>query len=53
MLMSPQIRLIAAFDHRRHIFIDPDPDPGQVAGGGGSGCSLCAARAWQDYDKGP
>jgi glutamate dehydrogenase len=26
MLLSDQIRLIAAFDHR-HIFIDPDPDP--------------------------
>ncbi len=26
MLLSPQIRLVAAFDHR-HIFIDPDPDP--------------------------
>ncbi len=26
MLLSEQIRLIAAFDHR-HIFIDPDPDP--------------------------
>ncbi len=26
MLLSRQIRLIAAFDHR-HIFLDPDPDP--------------------------
>jgi glutamate dehydrogenase len=26
MLLSPHIRLVAAFDHR-HIFIDPDPDP--------------------------
>jgi len=26
MLLSEQIRLVAAFDHR-HIFIDPDPDP--------------------------
>ncbi|HUG01275.1 MAG TPA: NAD-glutamate dehydrogenase domain-containing protein [Longimicrobiales bacterium] len=26
MLLSPQIRLIAAFDHR-HVFVDPDPDP--------------------------
>jgi glutamate dehydrogenase len=26
MLLSPQIRLLAAFDHR-HIFFDPDPDP--------------------------
>ena len=26
MLLSPHIRLLAAFDHR-HIFVDPDPDP--------------------------
>src|SRR5690606_20135406 len=26
MLISDQIKLVAAFDHR-HIFIDPDPDP--------------------------
>jgi glutamate dehydrogenase len=26
MLLSQQIRLLAAFDHR-HVFIDPDPDP--------------------------
>jgi glutamate dehydrogenase len=26
MLLSPHIKLVAAFDHR-HIFIDPDPDP--------------------------
>ena len=26
MLLSTQIKLIAAFDHR-HVFIDPDPDP--------------------------
>ena len=26
MLLSPHIKLLAAFDHR-HIFIDPDPDP--------------------------
>jgi glutamate dehydrogenase len=26
MLLSPAIRLVAAFDHR-HVFIDPDPDP--------------------------
>jgi glutamate dehydrogenase len=27
MLLSDQIMLVAAFDHR-HIFLDPDPDPG-------------------------
>jgi glutamate dehydrogenase len=26
MLMSRQLKLVAAFDHR-HVFIDPDPDP--------------------------
>ncbi|MCP5328876.1 MAG: NAD-glutamate dehydrogenase [Sinobacteraceae bacterium] len=26
MLLSPQIKLVAAFNHQ-HIFIDPDPDP--------------------------
>ncbi len=26
MLLSPNLRLLAAFDHR-HIFVDPDPDP--------------------------
>jgi glutamate dehydrogenase len=26
MLLSPHLRLVAAFDHR-HIFLDPDPDP--------------------------
>ncbi|WP_223291776.1 NAD-glutamate dehydrogenase [Defluviicoccus vanus] len=26
MLLSPMIRLVAAFDHR-HVFVDPEPDP--------------------------
>jgi glutamate dehydrogenase len=30
MLLSTNLRLVAAFDHR-HIFLDPDPDPGRVA----------------------
>jgi glutamate dehydrogenase len=49
MLLSPQIRLIAAFDHR-DIFIDPDPDPAR---------SLAERKrlfdlprsSWQDYNK--
>jgi glutamate dehydrogenase len=49
MLLSPQIRLVAAFDHR-DIFIDPDPDPAT---------SLAERRrlfelprsSWQDYNK--
>ncbi|MGE0408623.1 MAG: NAD-glutamate dehydrogenase [Amphiplicatus sp.] len=49
MLLSEQIRLVAAFDHR-DIFIDPDPDP----------TSSYEERkrlfdmprsSWQDYDK--
>jgi glutamate dehydrogenase len=50
MLLSPEIRLVAAFDHR-DIFIDPNPDAAQ---------SLAERRrlfglprsSWQDYDKG-
>ncbi|HEX8394028.1 MAG TPA: NAD-glutamate dehydrogenase domain-containing protein, partial [Longimicrobium sp.] len=49
MLLSEQIRLIAAFDHR-HIFIDPDPDPA---------ASFAERRrmfdlprsSWDDYDR--
>ncbi|MBX3569608.1 MAG: NAD-glutamate dehydrogenase [Rhizobiaceae bacterium] len=49
MLLSPQTRLIAAFDHR-DIFIDPDPDPA---------VSMTERRrlfelprsSWQDYDR--
>ncbi len=43
MLLSKEIRLVAAFDHR-HIFIDPIPtrhDPGTSA----RACSRCRARA--------
>ena len=49
MLLSPHIRLVAAFDHR-HIFIDPSPD---------AAASLAERRrlferprsSWMDYDK--
>ncbi|MCX7069707.1 MAG: NAD-glutamate dehydrogenase [Gammaproteobacteria bacterium] len=48
MLLSPVLRLVAAFDHR-HIFLDPDPDPAT---------SLAERRrlfelprsSWADYD---
>jgi glutamate dehydrogenase len=48
MLLSPELRLVAAFDHR-DIFIDPDPDPA---------VSLAERRrlfelprsSWQDYN---
>jgi glutamate dehydrogenase len=49
MLLSEQIRLVAAFDHRQ-IFIDPDPDPAasyaerrRLFGLGRS--------SWEDYDR--
>ncbi|SEP75060.1 glutamate dehydrogenase [Devosia sp. YR412] len=50
MLLSPEIRLVAAFDHR-DIFIDPTPD---------AATSLAERQrlfalprsSWQDYDKG-
>jgi glutamate dehydrogenase len=41
MLLSRQIRLVAAFDHR-HIFIDPDPTR-RPRTSSGSASSLCAA----------
>ncbi|MGH8938865.1 MAG: NAD-glutamate dehydrogenase domain-containing protein, partial [Actinomycetes bacterium] len=49
MLLSPHIRLVAAFDHR-HVFLDPDPDPAT---------SLAERRrlfdlprsSWADYDS--
>ncbi|MFM9032719.1 MAG: NAD-glutamate dehydrogenase [Mycobacterium sp.] len=50
MLLSPHIRLLAAFDHR-HIFVDPDPDAAR---------SFAERRrlfdlprsSWEDYDAG-
>ena len=48
MLLSPQTRLIAAFDHR-DIFIDPDPD---VAASFAERARMFALPRsnWQDYD---
>ncbi|WP_192254936.1 NAD-glutamate dehydrogenase [Mesorhizobium caraganae] len=49
MLLSPQTRLIAAFDHR-DIFIDPDPD--RVASMAERERMFALPRSsWQDYDK--
>ncbi len=49
MLLSPQIRLVAAFDHR-DIFIDPDPDP--IVGLDERKRLFELPRSsWQDYDK--
>ena len=43
MLLSPHIRLVAAFDHR-HVFLDPDPDAAAARSPSGGGCSSCRAR---------
>ncbi|MBS0243535.1 MAG: NAD-glutamate dehydrogenase, partial [Proteobacteria bacterium] len=49
MLLSPEIRLVAAFDHR-DIFLDPDPD---AAAGIAERRRLfnLARSSWADYDK--
>jgi glutamate dehydrogenase len=49
MLLSRQIRLIAAFDHR-HIFIDPDPDP-EVSFGERQRLFALPRSSWDDYDR--
>ena len=48
MLLSKQIRLIAAFDHR-HIFIDPDPNPA-VSWTERSRLFDAPSSCWADYD---
>ncbi len=49
MLLSQQIRLVAAFDHR-HIFIDPDPDP-RVSFVERQRLFELPASTWDLYDK--
>ncbi|OWW00983.1 NAD-glutamate dehydrogenase [Rhizobium sp. R72] len=49
MLLSPKIRLIAAFDHR-DIFIDPDPDMAKTLAERQRLFNL-ARSSWQDFDK--
>ncbi len=48
MLLSPMIRLIAAFDHR-HVFIDPDPDPA-VSHAERRRLFELPRSSWEDYD---
>ncbi len=48
MLLSPHIRLIAAFDHR-HIFIDPDPDTATSLAERQRMFAL-PRSSWADYD---
>jgi glutamate dehydrogenase len=49
MLLSPKIRLVAAFDHR-DIFIDPDPDMPKTLAERQRLFNL-ARSSWQDFDK--
>jgi glutamate dehydrogenase len=49
MLLSPAIRLVAAFDHR-DIFLDPDPDPTKSLAERARMFAL-PRSSWQDYDK--
>jgi len=48
MLLSEQIRLIAAFDHR-HVFIDPDPDTARSFAERKRMFAL-PRSSWRDYD---
>ncbi|GAB4399337.1 MAG: NAD-glutamate dehydrogenase [Rhodoferax sp.] len=50
MLLSPCIRLVAAFDHR-HIFIDPDPDPVRTLAERRRLFAL-PRSSWDDFDRG-
>jgi glutamate dehydrogenase len=49
MLLSKQIRLLAAFDHR-HIFLDPNPDPAKSWTERKRMFDL-PRSSWADYDK--
>ena len=49
MLLSRQIKLIAAFDHR-DIFLDPDPDP-ETSFRERERLFKLPRSSWQDYDK--
>ncbi|HHT8898745.1 TPA: NAD-glutamate dehydrogenase [Burkholderia cenocepacia] len=48
MLLSPHIRLVAAFDHR-HIFLDPNPDPATSFAERQRMFAL-ERSSWADYD---
>jgi glutamate dehydrogenase len=49
MLLSRQIRLVAAFDHR-HVFLDPNPDPDKSFAERARLFSL-PRSSWADYDR--
>jgi glutamate dehydrogenase len=49
MLLSPHIRLVAAFDHR-HIFVDPEPDAARSLDERAR-LFLLQRSSWADYDE--
>ncbi len=49
MLLSPHIKLLAAFNHL-HIFVDPDPDPAKSLAERQRMFNL-PRSSWADYDK--
>ena len=49
MLLSEQIRLVAAFDHR-HVFIDPNPDP-EASFAERKRLFELPGSSWDDYDR--
>jgi glutamate dehydrogenase len=49
MLLSEQIRLVAAFDHR-HVFLDPNPDPA-VSYAERRRMFALPRSSWMDYDQ--
>jgi glutamate dehydrogenase len=49
MLLSPHLRLVAAFDHR-HVFIDPNPDP-EVSYAERRRLFETPGSSWDDYDR--
>jgi glutamate dehydrogenase len=50
LLLSPHMKLVAAFDHR-HIFIDPSPDPARGIAERRRLFEL-PRSSWDDYDRG-
>ncbi len=49
MLLSPHLKLLAAFDHR-HVFLDPDPDPAASHAERARLFDL-PRSSWADYDE--
>src|SRR5674536_187912 len=48
MLLSRQLRLVGAFDHR-HVFLDPDPDP-EISFAERERLFRLPGSTWMDYD---